>query len=208
MYLKITRSGIRLLLLSAVLACLGGCLGGGDKVAFYVVNPADLRMLDADGNADKVSIELLNLRVPAYLERSHIAVRTGENSMTFSEYNQWGENLRKNLMRTLSRNLGHLLDTSEISTPLNRSSTEPDYRLEVLIDQFELDTDGYVRLSARWQLIDAASDAPLGLKSADLTAGRTVDGKDYESMVGEMRDLFGQLSVMIAEDIRAARRSG
>ena len=186
---------------------LTGCLGGGNKVSYFVVNPGDLSVV-GNGATENLKIELLNLHVPRYLERTHIAVRTSGNSLQFSELNQWGEDLRKNLMRTLARNLAQLLSTADISTPLSRSSSIPDYRLEVHIDQFEQDVDGFVRLAARWQLIDAGDDTPLGIRAAELTGTRKLDENDYDEMVSEMRDLFGQLCTSIAEEISDRASAG
>ena len=65
---------------------------------------------------------------------------------------QWGENLRKNLLRTMSRTLSQLLSTLDIGTPLNRSASLPDYRVQIHIEQFELESNDKVKLVARWQL--------------------------------------------------------
>ena len=193
-----------LVLLSGLL--LPGCMGSGNTVRYYLVNPVDFSDV-SNAPEKKLAIEILDLHVPQYLEHLHIAVRTGENSLQFSEFNQWGENLRKNLMQTMVRNLAGLLSTSDISTPLNRSSSTPDFQLEIHIDQFEKDSDGMVRLAARWQLINAASGEPLGIRSADLTGRDHVPDRDYDRMVGEMKDLYGQLSRMIADDIVQAAGS-
>ena len=187
------------ILLSGLL--LSACLGGsGGTIRYYLVNPVDFSPVSKVQDK-KLAIEIINLHVPQYLEHSQIAVRTGENSLQFSEFNQWGENLRKNLMRTMARNLAVLLSSADIATPLNRSSSIPDYRLEIYIDQFEQGSDGLVRLAARWQLVDAASSEPLGMHSADLDSRERIPGRNYDQMVSAMRDLYGQLSRMIADNI-------
>lgn len=189
-------SGI--LLLSWILA---GCSSGGSSsVRFYLVDPVELSEVRS-GSEKPLKIEIINLHIPEYLERSHIATRSGESRLQFSEFNQWGENLRKNLMRTMARNLSNLLSTADISTPLSRSSSMPDYRLEIHIDQFEQDSEGLVKLSARWQLINTIESGPLGIHSADLVSPYRIAERDYDQMVSEMRDLYGQLSKMIAENI-------
>ena len=189
------------ILLSGLL--MSGCSSaGGGSIRYYLINPVEFSPV-RNGPENKLSIEIINLHVPQYLERLHIAVRTGENSLHFSEFNQWGETLRKNLMLTMARNLSDLLSTPDISTPLNRSSSMPDFRLEIHIDRFEQDSDGLVRLTARWQLIDAAKSQPLGTHSADLTSETRIPERDYDQMVSAMRDLYGQLSRMIADNIVA-----
>ena len=189
--------------ITIMLSCLllSACLGGsGGTIRYYLVNPVEFPAVNKEQNR-KLVIQIINLHVPQYLEHSQIAVRTGTNSLKFSEFNQWGENLRKNLMQTMARNLSALLASADIATPLNRSSSIPNYRLEIYIDQFEQGSDGLVRLAARWQLIDAAGSEPLGMHSADLKSRDRIPDRNYDQMVGAMRDLYGQLSRMIADNI-------
>ena len=54
--------------------------------------------------------------------------------------------MRKNLLRTMARNLSKLLTTIDIGTPLNRSASTPDYRIQIYIDQFEQDIDKKVKV--------------------------------------------------------------
>lgn len=180
---------------------LAGCAsGGGSAVRYYLVNPAGFSALQ-DAPRNKLAIEIMDLHVPQYLEHLQIAVRTGENGLRFSDANQWGENLRKNLMQTMAQNLASLLSTADISTPLNRSSSMPDIRLEIHIDRFEKDSDGLVKLAARWQLIDAAGSRPLGIHSADLQSHERIPEGDYDRMVSAMRVMYGQLCRKVAESI-------
>lgn len=194
----------KLLFIVLLYGWLGGCAsGGGGAIRYYLVNPVDFSAIQgASGN--KLAIEIMDLHVPQYLEHLQIAVRTGENGLHFSDANQWGENLRKNLMQTMAQNLASLLSTADISTPLNRSSSTPDLRLEIHIDRFDKDSDGLVKLAARWQLIKVADSQPLGIHSADLQSRTRIAAGDYDRMVGAMRDLYGQLCRKIAETILQA----
>ncbi len=200
--------GTRLFLAAALLVFLNGCLGGGSApVRYYLVDPVTVDRLQVSAG-EPLAVEILDLHLPQYLERFHIAVRTGENRLDFSEQHQWGENLRKNLMRTLARNLSRLLDTVDVATPLNRSSSRPDIRVQVYIEQFERDIDGYVKLSSRWQISDGESNEPLATRRTDLTAPSAVAANDYGAMVADMRELFGRLSRSIAESIVARLDAG
>ena len=192
------------ILLSAALVQIG-CLGAGSTVRYYTVNPVDA--VPAAAAQRQLAIDILNVHVPDYLERPHIATRDGNNSLQFSDTNMWAENLRKNLMRTMVRNLSAMLGTSAISTPLSRSSARPDYLLEIHIDQFEQDSDTRVKLAARWQLIRAGDDKPLGVHSVDLQGETQVPEHDYDRMTGDMRELYGRLSRKIADDILAAQQT-
>jgi len=182
---------------------LAACSGGGTKIAtkYYLIDPVEHDALNV--TLDKpLAIEIIDVHIPQYLERFHIATRVGENRLKFSESNQWGENLRKNLMRTLSRNLSRLLSTQDIGTPLNRSSSLPDYRVQLYIEQFEPGIDNMVRLAARWQISATDTLEPLAIYNEELL-GAAIEQDNYEQMVTSMRQLFGELSMKIAESILA-----
>jgi uncharacterized lipoprotein YmbA len=191
-----------MLLLSLLLA---GCLGGGatTPVRYYLVD--EIEPVNVPFSSDKpLIIEIIDLHVPQYLERFNIATRSIENRLVFSEYNQWGENFRKNLMRTMARNLSKLLSTVDIGTPMSRSMSLPDYRIQIYIEKFEQDIDGKVRLVARWQLSDAAESKPIDVYSAELESNIVVEESDYDQIVSVMRELYGEFSNRIAATIIAA----
>ena len=192
----------RLFLLILVLSLLSGCFGGGatTPVRYYLIDPMDYSSNTVKA-VRELSVSIIDLHIPQYLDRFHIAKRTNESQLEFSEDNQWGEGLRKNLLRTLARNLSKLLSTVDVSTPLNRSSSSPDYTLQVDIEQFEQDVDNKIKLVARWQLSGTQQSEPLGIYSAELQSEQTVEVDNYDQMVSVMRDMFGELSNRIAESI-------
>lgn len=195
---------LKLVFSALILVLLAACSGmGGSKVAtkYYLIDPVEYDALNLASDKP-LAIEIIDVHIPQYLERFHIVTRIGENRLKFSEANQWGENLRKNLMRTLSRNLSRLLSTQDIGTPLNRSSSLPDYRVQLYIEQFELGVDHKVRLVARWQISGAEMSEPLAIHNQEMI-GSIIEENDYDEMVTSMRQLYGELSRMIAESILA-----
>ncbi len=179
---------------------LAGCMGGGgSSIRYYLIDPVDLSV-PGEAQGRGLSIEITDLHIPQYLERFQIVTRDLENRLHLSENNQWGENLRKNLLRTLAQNLAVHLSTIDIGTPLNRSASLPDYRIQIYISQFERDTDGIVRLAARWQISDGSENV-LGMHSAVLDSGTGIEENNYGAIVSSMQDLFGKLSARIAETV-------
>jgi len=189
-----------ILLISACL--MSGCLGGGatTPIRYYLLDPTDYSNAELMA-VRPLSIEIIDLHIPQYLERFNIATRSSESRLEFSENNQWGENLRKNLLRSMARNLSKLLSTIDIGTPLNRTSSLPDYRVQIHIEQFEQDIDKKIKLVARWQLSDGSQSGSLGVFSAELQSQQTIEEENYDQMVSMMRQLFGELSERIAETI-------
>jgi uncharacterized lipoprotein YmbA len=191
--------------LIAILLCglLAGCIGGvGNTHVYYLIDP----VADAAPNqpAERpLAIEIQDLHIPQYLEKFQIATRDENNRLKYAEYKQWGENLRKNLTRTLARNLEAMLGTQDVGTPQNRSMSAPDYRLHVHIEQFERDRDARVRLIARWQLSRSSGAEVPEMHNANLMSELEIDAADYDALVAEMQSLYGELCRRIAESIRA-----
>jgi uncharacterized lipoprotein YmbA len=179
-------------------------MGGGaiTPTRYYLVDPVEY-----PGESIKavrpLSIEILDLHIPQYLERFQIATRSSESRLEFSDENQWGENLRKNLLRSMARNLSRLLSTIDVGTPLNRSSSTPDYRLQIHIEQFEQDIDSKVKLIARWQILSGGQTESLGVFGAELHSEQNIEEGNYDQMISVMRQLYGELSERIADTIIA-----
>jgi uncharacterized lipoprotein YmbA len=162
---------------------LSSCTGVGTTAStrYYLIDPIEYSNISA---VRPMSIEIINLQIPQYLERFHIATRSSESQLEFSEGHQWGENLRKNLLRTMARNLSALLSTMDIGTPLNRSASSPDYRVQIHIEQFEQESNNKVKLVARWQLSSSeAQTKPSGVFSATLQGEETIKEENYEKIV-------------------------
>lgn len=189
--------------LAGIVVCavlLSGCFGGGaSAVRYYLVDPVEF-VAATDSDDRTLAIEIIDVHIPQYLQRFQIVTRSGGSQLKFSQNNQWGENLRKNLIRTMAGNLARLLSTIDIGTPLNRSASLPDYRLQVHIVQFERDNDGSVRLVARWQLSNA-EEVELGMHAASLESDVSTASDNYDDIVSAMQELYGQLSQRIADSI-------
>ncbi|MGB1799587.1 MAG: PqiC family protein [Gammaproteobacteria bacterium] len=193
----------KLLLLLLITGFLSACIGGGatTPTRYYLLDPVEYTG-DSVKATRPLKIEILDLQIPQYLERFQIASRSSESRLEFSDENQWGENLRKNLLRSMARNLSRILSTDDVGTPLNRSSSLADYRIQIHIEQFELDVDGRVKLFARWQLSNVANRAEGSkVSSISLQSETKIEADDYDQIVAAMRALFGELSLRIADSI-------
>jgi len=183
----------------SLLGLLLGCSSGGEvPIRYYVLDPTEQNALSA--NSAKVSVHIVDLHMPQYLERYQMAMRSGENELTFSDSHQWGENLRKNLLRTLSSNLSNLLGTPEISTPIARSDLKSNKRIRLFIERFDQSKQGVLILHARYQISGTGRDPKTYNFRKEL---KNASPRNYSSMVKNMGVLFGDLSVEIAKKLMA-----
>ena len=195
---------VALIFLAILLSSCAG-VSSSAPIRYYLIDPEE-SLNTIHKSSKPLSIEIISLHIPQYLDRFHIATRKSESRLEFSENHQWGENLRKNLLRTMSRNLSVLLSTIDIGTPLNRSSSPPDYRVKIHIEQFEQESNKKVKLVARWQLLGGPESKALGIFNANLQDQNTIEKNNFEQMVSVMRQLFGTLSQRVAKTIIAQEK--
>jgi uncharacterized lipoprotein YmbA len=195
---------VALIFLAILLSSCAG-VSGSMPIRYYLIDPAE-SLNTIHKSSKPLSIEIISLHIPQYLDRFHIATRKSESRLEFSENHQWGESLRKNLLRTMSRNLSALLSTIDIGTPLNRSSSHPDYRVKIHIEQFEQESNQKVKLVALWQLSGGPESKTLGIFNANLQDQNTIKKNNFEQMVSVMRQLFGRLSQRVAKTIIAQEK--
>ena len=195
-----SRSVLSLVLLM-VGSLLSGCITKDTPVTrFYVLTPLDpavAQVSEAKGG-DSLSVEIVPLRLPQYLNRPQIVTRTGGNELELAEFHQWGGNLAKNMTRVLARNLAQLLATPDIAIFPNRPSVPADVRIEIEVLQFERAADGRVHFSAQWRLLKGADRAPLSARITDLVSPTVDTAMGLDDTVAAMSALLGELSGIIA----------
>jgi uncharacterized lipoprotein YmbA len=179
---------------------LSACSGGSSSIRYYLIDPM-VNATSAGDTNETLTIEIMDLHIPQYLERFNIVTRGSENQLFFSEFHQWGDNFRKNLLRTMAQNISTALGTNDVGTPINRTLSVADYRVQVHIEQFERNYDGYVKLVARWQVSTANRAEEIITHKVELISPGINASEEYENIVYAMKELFGQLSKKIAESI-------
>jgi uncharacterized lipoprotein YmbA len=184
---------VTLMLLAVLMSCSSGST---TDIRYYLIDPVDQLPLTG---ADNISVQILDLHIPQYLERYQIALRSGFNQLVFSDVNQWGESLQKNLLRTMTRNLSRLLDTADIATPIARSSTTARYLIQVYVEQFDQGSEGRVTLAARYQISSGSSHVVLATRSFEVSGQKV--SNSHSDMVASMQQLFNELCVDMAERI-------
>ena len=76
--------------------------------------------------------------------------------------------------------------------------------MQVYIEQFELDYDNRIKLTARWQVSDKSAIKPQHINTLEIHSNESVSGSDFDAIVASMRELYGQLSEKIATTILAS----
>ncbi|MEM7407451.1 MAG: PqiC family protein [Pseudomonadota bacterium] len=203
------------LLVAVALAALAlsGCIMQGEPAPdnqFYVLDslPADTAPLAPPAAGKPLVIDLAAVRLPQYLQRTQIVTRIDANRLSVSEFDQWGGNLEKNMMRVLGTNLALLLGTPEVHLAARRAPGGVDAQVEVEVMKFERGPDGRAELAAQWRLIDEQEERTLVSRITNLRGQPARAGDSIGTTVAAMSDLLGELSRRIASAILDQRATG
>jgi len=95
------------------------------------------------------------VRVPDYLDRPYMVVRTSANEIRTNYDTQWGESLGLTASRALTQDLAALAPGPDIEMLPLRDNRRTDYRVQFDIDEFETEADGRSILTGEWIITDA-----------------------------------------------------
>jgi len=114
------------------LMVLGGCVRTKPS-KFYRLNAVSgsgpgAQTIDTGG---ELAIGVGPVKLPLYLDRPYILIRTSANEFDSSGFDRWTEPLKNNITNVLAENLSVLLATDRISVFPWTGSTELDYQVLV-----------------------------------------------------------------------------
>ena len=202
----LTSNFLRILLGASFLlyeSIIYGCASEGQYTRFYVLDPisAGVPLVKNSDQENPLSIEIVSLRLPQYLERPQIVTRNEENEIKLAELHQWGGNLQKNMVRVITKNLSCLLQTPDVSGYPRNPQSPPAFRIELVIMKFERDQDGRVRLSTQWRLSRGKDDFPLAVRMTELESSSLEPDWSMEKTVSAMNLLMCDLCRIIGKEI-------
>jgi uncharacterized lipoprotein YmbA len=184
-------------MLTLLVFTLGGCLGSGRPVNFYMLQPIAPPATKVPGGASSL-IGVGPVRLPGYLDRPQIVLSSGQNQLKLDEFQRWSEPLKGNFARVLAENLSRLIPSDQVLTFPWQRSFRPNYVVEVNVEQFHVTSGGQSVLDASWSVFHDGKPVYLKKSSYSLPA----DVGSYEAMVAAQSATLGALSREIAGFLR------
>jgi uncharacterized lipoprotein YmbA len=188
--------------LCPLLLILVGC-ARTQTARFYTLNA----LTDAPAESEAVRSEqgialgLGPIQMPEYLDRPQIVTRAGPNEVRFAEFHRWAEALAGDFSSTLAENLSILLATNRIALYPWKSTTQIDWRVEIVVTRFDGRPGDRVILQCQWTVLSRDRGQAWLTKTSALS--EPVAGKGYEALVSAHSRTVGALSREIAEAIKA-----
>ena len=152
------------------------------------------------------SVEVGFVKMPAYLLRDSLAVRTGPNEIEYLQNAFWAERLDQSLERTLTVNLCRLGYSNGSDLP-NVPRDQAPVKVLLNVEQFDVDTHGQGVLIARWRIIASDSNKQLIAGNARLVRTAAAPRGKPDVIATTLSDLTADLSRDITQSIRESRKS-
>ena len=169
---------------------------------FYVLTPlpAADSPRSTERRADHPALGVGPIKLPAYLDRSEIVTRSGQNALKLAEFDRWGEPITDTFMRVLAANLALLLNTNQVSLFPWARYVPVDYQVAVEVDRFDVGADGKAVLVARWYVLGGEEGKVLRSGSNVITEPSPTN--DYAGIVAAMSRAVAQLAHEIAPSLK------
>jgi uncharacterized lipoprotein YmbA len=202
--MKPNGSLLQVALFSASIVLLAGCLFKPAAVSarrFVLAPLARVSANEAPTTKSPISVGVSLVKMPTYLLRGALAVRKGTNEIQYMEDALWAEPLDQGFQRTLAANLSKFLPTEQIYlSTWGRDQVK--VRVFIIIEQFDVDTEGHGQLSAWWRLTPSTSDTPLKSGQVHLTRTGARPGSNSHLIVAALSELNAEFSRLLADEIR------
>jgi uncharacterized lipoprotein YmbA len=189
----------------AALICvpLAGCFGflkpAASSARHFVLTPIAAPATPPSGHS--LSVGVAQVKIPTYLFDSSLAVRNGNNEISYESSLLWAERLDNGIQRVLASNLSALLPSDSVRIS---AWTRQDVAAElyVSVTQFDLDDKGQGVLAARWRIAAPGGDKILKTGTSQFTRKGPAPDTDPSGAVGTLSELVGDLSRALAQAIK------
>jgi uncharacterized lipoprotein YmbA len=146
------------------------------------------------------------VKLPAYLFNSSLAIRKGTNEIDYSTSVFWAEHLDSGIQRVFAANLATLLHTDQIRLSAWKSE-DVSAELYVAIEQFDVEVDGKTVLIARWRILAPGGEKTLKAGASRFERHGPPPDNDPSGAVGTLSGLLAEFSRELAEIVDQTMRN-
>lgn len=149
--------------------------------------------------SSKLSVAVGPVSVPAAVDRPEIVVSASANQVTLDDFNRWASPLQDNLARVVAENLVALLGTPRVTLFPQTLNTDPDYRVQIEIRNFESAPGKSASLDAVWT-VRRSRDGKT--ETGRTSAREKVDDSSFDALAAAHSRGVARLSQDIADAVR------
>jgi uncharacterized protein len=164
---------------------------------YYVLTPVTA----AQSGSGSLAVGLGQVKLPAYLFNTSLAVRKGTNEVEYLDSALWAERLDASFQRVLAADLAVVLPTEH----LRLSAWQRDdvaAEVYVTIEQFDVDSGGQGVLVARWRILSPGGEKVLKAGSSRLLRQGPPPEAGASGAVTTLSELVADLSRQVAQALK------
>jgi hypothetical protein len=176
---------------------LAGC-GSSPPTHFFTLAP--VASTGRVGTTPPSPVQVDAVHLPAVLDRTQMVRKTGSDTLTIDDRDQWGAPLGELARNVLARDLAARMPQGSVILP-NAPAPSSATQLVVNIVRFGEDADGKVRLEGSWALLQGNTNAPL--MSREVAFEDQVAPGDSGAQAAAMSKLLGRVADDIAQQVVA-----
>lgn len=176
---------------------LTGC-SRSPRVSFYTLESA--AQIDSSATISAVpTIAVGPVTLPDVVDRPQLVMRVAANRVEILESHRWAEPLKSEIPCLIAENIGNLLGSSRVSSYLQNTGSDAEYRLFVDIQRFESLPGEAVTVEAIWSLRHAAGGSP---KTGRSLVREPVSADGYDPLVAA----YSRALLAVSRDLATAIR--
>lgn len=189
---------VRILLAVAAMAILQACASSPPS-RFYTLNPMAPTEEGAKttNGAKPVSITVMPVELPDYLDRPQIVTRYGRNQLKMASFDRWAGSLGDNMSAVLAENLSTILQTDQVSVQAGQGKA--DYAVAMRVVRLDCIPGDQVRLKAHWNVFSGPGQKNVVTGLSNIR--ETLTDMGYDSIVAAVSKAMGLVSRDIARKI-------
>ena len=166
---------------------------------YYVLTP----VAATPSGSGSLAVGLGQVKLPAYLFNTSLAVRKGTNEVEYLESALWAERLDASFQRVLAANLATVLPTEQVRlSAWQRADVAAE--LYVTVEQFDVDASGRGVLIAQWRILSPGGEKVLKAGGRTLSRQGPPPGVGASGAVATLSELVADLSRQLAQALQEA----
>lgn len=180
-----------------VLTVIMGCASTPPS-SFYTLNPMEKQGAQQTGSGalQQVTIGIGSIKIPDYLDRSQIVIRSSHSGLKVDEFNRWAGSLKENISSVLAENLSLLLSTDRVFAHPWMPDDAVTYWLHVEIIRLDVVPGDAVTMKSHWTISGDRGKKEYITRTSEFT--EKAGDNSYEMIVAAMSRTFEKLSREIA----------
>lgn len=151
--------------------------------------------------ADSLAVGLGQVKLPAYLFNTSLAVRHGTNEVEYLPSALWAERLDTGFQRVLAANLALVLPTDRVQLGAWQKDAVA-AALYVTLEQFDVDAGGRGQLVARWRILSPGGERILKAGGSRLSRQGPPPSASASGAVATLSELVADFSRQLAEALQ------